>query len=33
MNTKLSSDAMNEIDSQYYEEAMTELQPDRLHLK
>lgn len=33
MNTKLFSDAMNEIDSKYYEEAMTELQPDRLHLK
>ena len=33
MNTKLFSDAMNEIDSKYYEEAMTELQLDRLHLK
>lgn len=33
MNTKLFSDAMNEIDSKYYAEAMTELQSNILHVK
>lgn len=33
MNTKLFSHAMNEIDSKYYEEAMTELQSNILHVK
>lgn len=33
MNTELFSDAINQIDNKYYEEAMTELQPERLHLK